>query len=319
MPLFYSNPAPAVLRFRDQIVYSDDMTPTTGPDCARHLEFDRIAPGLSFHAALVLTHPRRPAATLHTHDFSEMVCVLQGTGTHWVNGESLPLSAGSLIWVRPRDCHTLCGQSGKLHFINIAFPLGAWRDFCRAAGLEGAAGEWEAAHDPLMVCVPEGDERAACARAFQGILHDFHERPTRLSLCRFWTQALPHLLPSEAAAGDTDDGLPPWLAVACAAMAAPDNLREGVGRMAQIAGVGMAHLARTLRAYRGQTPTEFLLELRLQRAAALLRTGAQEIGDIACDCGFENLSYFYRRFRERFGQTPRAYRHDPRHKVLPLR
>ncbi len=165
--------------------------------------------------------------------------------------------------------------------------------------------------------MPEGD-RAACARAFHSLLHDFYESPTRLALCRFWTQSLPYLLPGETAAEEADDSLPPWLAGACAAMAAPGNLREGVERMAQIAGVGMAHLARTLRAHRGQTPTEFLLELRLQRAAALLRTGAQEIGDIAFDCGFENLSYFYRRFRLRFGQTPRAYRHDPRHKILPL-
>ncbi len=292
------------------------MTPVQEPQHARRLEFDRIAPGLSFHAALVLTHPRRPTA-LHTHDFSEMVYVTQGAGTHWVDGRALPLSAGSLVWVRPRDCHTVCGPSGKLHFINIAFPRGPWREFTEAAGLSAAARDWEAAAAPPTVRVAD-DERAACARAFGGLLHDFHERPTRLALCRFWTRTLPHLLPGEAAE-DADDGLPPWLATACAAMAAPGDLRGGVARMAEVAGVGMAHLARTLRAHRGQTPTEFLLELRLQRAAALLRTGAQEIGDIALDCGFGNLSYFYRRFRGRFGQTPRAYRHDPRHKVLPLR
>ncbi len=113
------------------------MTPIAETECPRRLEFDKIAPGLSFHAALVLTHPRRPAATLHTHDFPEIFYVLQGTGQHWVNGQALPLSAGSLIWVRPHDCHTLCGQSGKLHFINIAFPGGVMAGFLSGIGSGG--------------------------------------------------------------------------------------------------------------------------------------------------------------------------------------
>ena len=286
---------------------------------ATSLRFQEIAPGLSFHAALVLTHPRRPASSLHTHDFSEMMYVMQGTGTHWVNGEPLPLEAGNLFWVRPRDCHTVCGPSGRLHFVNIAFPVGAWQGFAAASGLDAVATLWESAALPPCVSVPV-ENRGTCVHAFQQALRDFHDSPTRFALCRFLAGALPSLLPSEdrQAAGTTED-LPSWLAGACAAMARPDNLRAGTGRMAEVAGVSPAHLSRTLKAYRNQTPTDFLLELRLQRASALLRTEAEEIGEIALDCGFENLSYFYRCFQKRFGQTPRVYRQDPRHKVLPLR
>ena len=287
---------------------------------ASYLKFQDIAPGLSFHAALVLTHPRRPAGSLHTHDFPEMLYVMQGTGIHWVNGETLPLEAGDLIWIRPHDCHTVCGPSGRLHFVNIAFPISAWQEFTTAAGLDAVAAHWESA--PLLPSVSLPPEsRGVCIQAFQQALRDFHDSPTRFALCRFLAGALPGLLPSENRAETVLGGeaLPSWLAGACAAMAQAGNLRAGTGRMAELAGVSPAHLSRSLKAHRNQTPTEFLLELRLQRASALLRTEAEEIGEIALDCGFENLSYFYRCFRLRFGQTPRVYRHDPRHKVLPLR
>ena len=52
-----------------------------------------------------------------------------------------------------------------------------------------------------------------------------------------------------------------------------------------------------------------LNELRLRKAAELLaRDGERRISDIAFDCGFNDLSYFNRSFRRRFGLTPSAAR-----------
>ena len=48
-----------------------------------------------------------------------------------------------------------------------------------------------------------------------------------------------------------------------------------------------AHLAQTLKAATGQTPTEFVNTLRLERAALLLSTTTTEILQIADECGFE--------------------------------
>jgi AraC-like DNA-binding protein len=55
--------------------------------------------------------------------------------------------------------------------------------------------------------------------------------------------------------------------------------------------------------------TTRLLELRLRRAADLLvHEGGRRISEIAFDCGFNDLSYFNRCFRRRFGLTPSAAR-----------
>lgn len=60
----------------------------------------------------------------------------------------------------------------------------------------------------------------------------------------------------------------------------------------------------------GTTPSHFLLARRLEAAAAQLRCldRASHITDIALECGFNDLSYFSRTFRRRFGVSARVYR-----------
>ena len=55
----------------------------------------------------------------------------------------------------------------------------------------------------------------------------------------------------------------------------------------------------------------FILEQRLERSRAMLCDPAMNprtISEIAFAIGFKDLSDFSRRFTERFGQSPRAYR-----------
>ena len=54
-------------------------------------------------------------------------------------------------------------------------------------------------------------------------------------------------------------------------------------------------------------------------AALLLATTPAEIIDIASDCGYDNLSYFYRRFRRQYGKSPRAWRMEAQFVAMPLR
>ncbi len=52
-----------------------------------------------------------------------------------------------------------------------------------------------------------------------------------------------------------------------------------------------------------------LTELRLRKAADMLAHDSERrVSDIAFDCGFNDLSYFNRCFRRRFGLTPPAAR-----------
>ena len=61
----------------------------------------------------------------------------------------------------------------------------------------------------------------------------------------------------------------------------------------------------------GSTFTERVMELRLQKARAMLATHRHDrlkISDIAYAVGFSNVSYFNQAFRRRFGASPTQYR-----------
>jgi AraC-like DNA-binding protein len=284
-----------------------------------HLCFNEVAPGRDFHAALAADFARRSERVSHTHDFSEVFYVLDGAGTHFLNTEEQTLRAGDLCWIRPQDRHAFSVSPGKkMHFINIAFRQSCWADFRQLALETSHPASWETGPHPPAAHVSPA-RRGDTARLFQDLLHSFHTHPTRLALCRFWGEVLPLLLPSPspgAASAPLEAG-PPWLSHACLALHSEEALRAGVPRLAQLCGVSPAHLARTLKAATGLTPTEWVNALRLERAALLLATTTDEIIGIADECGFENLSYFYRLFHRRFGQSPRRYRLSARAQVLP--
>ena len=58
----------------------------------------------------------------------------------------------------------------------------------------------------------------------------------------------------------------------------------------------------------GISYTKYCLGLRLERAEAQLLKTSEKIIDIALECGFENISYFNRAFKERYGVSPSEYR-----------
>jgi transcriptional regulator GlxA family with amidase domain len=61
----------------------------------------------------------------------------------------------------------------------------------------------------------------------------------------------------------------------------------------------------------GVTVTERILELRLQKAEAMLQQDlgrALKVSEVAATCGFSEVSYFHRCFRRRFGSSPAKLR-----------
>lgn len=68
------------------------------------------------------------------------------------------------------------------------------------------------------------------------------------------------------------------------------------------------HFLRTFEAVTGTTPHQYILRLRLRRAALRLTAEKSKISDIALDSGFGDVSNFNRAFRTEFGVSPRRYR-----------
>ena len=61
----------------------------------------------------------------------------------------------------------------------------------------------------------------------------------------------------------------------------------------------------------GLSITDRIMELRLEKARTMLvddRNCRLKISEVASNCGFNELSYFHRSFRRRFGASPAKYR-----------
>lgn len=67
-------------------------------------------------------------------------------------------------------------------------------------------------------------------------------------------------------------------------------------------------LSKFIHRHTGCTFKELLLTKRMNQAAYLLSTTGLSVNDIIVAVGYDNTSYFYRVFRERFGVTPKEYR-----------
>lgn len=65
---------------------------------------------------------------------------------------------------------------------------------------------------------------------------------------------------------------------------------------------------RCFRQVLGTTPIQYLKQLRIEKAAQLLLTTDQKIQQIGLQCGFSDLSYFTKTFREEKGCPPKEYR-----------
>jgi AraC-like DNA-binding protein len=86
-----------------------------------------------------------------------------------------------------------------------------------------------------------------------------------------------------------------------------------VADMARAAGLSPAHFSREFRSTFGESPHQYLLTRRLERAAALLRSTDRTVTDICFLVGLESVGSFTTSFRRMFGKTPTAYRaaHPP--------
>src|SRR6266550_3628464 len=86
-----------------------------------------------------------------------------------------------------------------------------------------------------------------------------------------------------------------------------------VPALARAARLSPAHFSREFRRAFGETPHQYLLTRRLERAAALLRTTDKPIAQICLAVGLRSLGSFTTSFGRAFGLSPAAYRagHPP--------
>ena len=73
-------------------------------------------------------------------------------------------------------------------------------------------------------------------------------------------------------------------------------------------GVTLTHFRRLFKELTQLSPTQYVIQCRLARAANLLITTDFLLAEIAVECGFENQFYFSKLFKRHYFVSPREYR-----------
>ncbi len=81
-----------------------------------------------------------------------------------------------------------------------------------------------------------------------------------------------------------------------------------INKLAEIAHMSRSTYLRQFKSLCKCTPTKYLQEIRVEKAAELLLVGNRSVSEISQDCGFFGSSHFFRVFTESKGCSPTQYR-----------
>jgi len=78
--------------------------------------------------------------------------------------------------------------------------------------------------------------------------------------------------------------------------------------IAQEVGMSRVHLFRKIKDLTGQSPSVYLRNIRLSKAAEIIASGEATMSDVASAVGFENQGAFSSAFKDLFGMSPTQYK-----------
>jgi AraC family L-rhamnose operon regulatory protein RhaS len=242
------------------------------------------------------------------HRFAELFYVLDGTGTFVVHGTRHPCGPGDIVLVPPRAVHVI--EDG-------AHPL-------TLSGI-GVAAEL-LAHDPdVFTRIPPGRFPAAQPVSTQvraGLRRLLFEqtqgKPCGRSLMVGLTLQLVTALARGLDNAPADKGRPAASPHLDAVRRFVADLTQrfyesaGIDRAAAEVGVSRRGFTRLFRLVTGCTYAKYLERVRIEYACQLLRETGRSVTTVAFECGYEDLSSFYRAFRRQTGEPPQRWRETVR-------
>ncbi|MEX1829818.1 helix-turn-helix domain-containing protein [Luteibacter sp. CQ10] len=180
----------------------------------------------------------------------------------------------------------------------------------RAADAEGAGGILFRRHCAGDPCT---GEQPSAVRSLASILYDSLRTDTpNTPLVAHVALALRAIVPGTPAPVDpviTRGGLASWQERrAVAYMEERLDQSFPVSAVADACGLSVNHFSRAFRRSMGKPPHRWLLDRRIERAQALLRSSDMSLADVALACGFAEQSHFTRVFTRTVGLPPGAWR-----------
>ncbi|SHK65847.1 AraC family transcriptional regulator [Hespellia stercorisuis] len=250
----------------------------------------------------------------HWHDDFEFIVIKKGAGTVHVDLVEYPVFAGDVIIVLPGKLHSIEEKKGyTMEYENIIFRgdflLSKHEDVCSQAFLI-----------PLM----QGHLTTDChIHSSLSYYTDFttiissidllsHDRPTgfQLAVKGYLYQLFFLLISNQHKDIPNPTGQKNLDKVKLVIKYIEEHYAEPItlSQMAELCHYSDSHFMKFFRQQMKDSFVHYLNEYRLTMAARLLTTTSCSVLEIAAMVGFDNLSYFNRLFKKRYGVTPRQMR-----------
>lgn len=246
----------------------------------------------------------------HSHDFIEIVYVLRGSGTHEIDDVTYTILPGCFYVV----------DSGEIHNLNFDetseyFNLFVKEDFLQTTILHLEEQSIDGLtllrsrkkNDPSVRFLGEKNELIhSLFRSFYSELRQTECPPK--ALLRNYLSLI--LLEYESALAQRQQAREPDLVLPRVAdyinLHYKENLR--IEEIAEAYNYNPVYFGRLFQKYYGQSLKNYVIDLRLTCAAELLETTDYTVEEVALQSGFGNKLQFYKKFKERFGDTPKEYK-----------
>jgi AraC-like DNA-binding protein len=262
------------------------------------------------------SHPHDLTEVEHRHDFCELVIVTRGKAMHRLERSDFPVTAGDVFLLQGRQSHHFHDRQ-NLELINIMYDsagiglpeneLRKMPGYCALFMLEPTyrrqhnfASRLHLKRIPLarveQLAAEMGKECAQQEAGYEAAL-----RAKLLELIVCLSRAYNATETTEAHA---------LLRVGHVIGALENDFARDwtLDDLLKIACMSRSNLMRVFRKATGQSPIDYLIRLRIQKAMELLRTTGLSITEIALRIGFNDSNYFARQFRKTVGRPPSACR-----------
>lgn len=253
----------------------------------------------------------------HTHDFFELFLITDGSVKHIFNGRSELISAGTLVFIRPKDIHAYEPiKENQCSLMNIAFPRSTLESLISYLGIGYNITTLLESPYPPSIILSEMEKKILTERISEFDLLDRSnsiEIKTKLRILLF--EIFTNYFNKKSLFHKSKGNY--WLHSLRDEMLKKDNFVEGFSAMLRITGKSKEHISREFKKEFKVTPTTFINDLRLNYAANLLTNSDESIIFVSMEVGYENLSHFYHLFKQKFGVSPLKFRKINMKIVIP--
>lgn len=105
-----------------------------------------------------------------------------------------------------------------------------------------------------------------------------------------------------------EDKIPLWFYTAVHEIQKPENFVKRIDEIIRLTNYSHAQFSKIFKRYMGENLIDYVMNLRLEYAAELLRMTDKNVLEISSLSGYDSLSFFIKIFKKKFSVTPVRYR-----------